>query len=315
MTRRPRLGYALVLTAGLLFVLNAGVSRVSLRAGVDSVTLTTVRITGSVVVFAAWAALARRSALRPPRGQALALIIALGLIGVGVLQWTYFVAIDRLPLGMALLIQYTAPVLVALWARFVRREPVRDRVWIALALALGGLAVVSQVWQGLVLDGIGVAAGFGAALAFAAYFLLGERGVSGDDPLRVVLWSFLAAALAFNVVRPVTALGTDLPGETASLLGALSSVSAPVWLLLAWVVVLGTVVPFFLELLALQHLPATAVVVVAMVEPVGATALGWAWFGESLAALQVAGAAAVVVGIVLAQTARRAPAAEPLPIG
>lgn len=315
MVRRPRFGYALVLTAGLLFIVNAGVSRVSMRAGVDSVTLTTVRVTGSVVVFAVWAALARRSALRPPRGRALLLVVALGLIGVGVLQWTYFVAIDRLPLGVALLLEYTAPVVVALWARFVRREPVRDRVWIALALSLGGLAVVSQAWQGLVLDGIGVAAGFGAALAFAAYFLIGERGVSSDDPLRVVLWSFLVAAVAFNLARPVSAVGTDVPGSTTSLLGALASVTAPVWLLLAWVVVLGTVVPFFLELRALQHLPATAVVVVAMVEPVGATALGWAWFGESLTALQVVGAGAVVVGILLAQTARVGRTHEPVPIG
>ena len=315
MTRRPRLGYALVVTAGALFIVNAGVSRVSMRAGVESVTLTSVRVTGSLVVFALWAALARRGALRPPRGRTLVLVVALGLVGVALLQWTYFVAIDRLPLGVALLLEYTAPVFVALWARFVRHEPVRDRVWAALALSLTGLAVVSQVWDGLVLDGIGVAAGFGAAVAFAAYFLLGEQGVSKDDPLRVILWSFAAAALALNLVRPVTALGTDVPTTTTSLLGALSGISAPVWLLLGWVVVLGTVVPFFLELFALQHLPATAVVVVAMLEPVGATVLGWAWFGESLTVVQTFGAVAVVTGILLAQTARPAVDREPVPLG
>jgi drug/metabolite transporter (DMT)-like permease len=314
-TRRPRLGYALVVTAAVLFIVNAGVSRVSMRAGVDSVTLTTVRVTGSLVVFALWAALARRGALLPPRGRALALVIALGLVGVALLQWTYFVAIDRLPLGVALLLEYTAPVLVALWARFVRREPVRDRVWVALALSLTGLAVVSQVWDGLVLDGVGVAAGFGAAVAFAAYFLLGEHGVSDDDPLRVILWSFVAATVALNLVRPVTALGTDVTALTTPLLGELSGISAPVWLLLGWVVLLGTVVPFFLELLALQHLPATAVVMVAMLEPVGATVLGWVWFGESLTLVQTVGAVAVVTGILLAQTARPTVAREPLPLG
>jgi len=314
-TRRPRLGYALVVTAAVLFIVNAGVSRVSMRAGVDSVTLTSVRVSGSLLVFVLWAALVRRGALRPPRGRALAVVVALGLIGVALLQWTYFVAIDRLPLGVALLLEYTAPVLVALWARFVRREPVRDRVWIALALSLSGLAVVTQVWDGLVLDGVGVAAGLGAAVAFAAYFLLGESGVSDEDPLRVILWAFAVATIVLNLVRPVTDVGRDVPTATTSLLGALSSLSAPVWFLLGWVVVLGTVVPFFLELFALQHLPATAVVVVAMLEPVGATVLGWGWFGESLTAVQLVGAAAVVVGILLAQTARPAVAHEPVPLG
>ena len=68
----------------------------------------------------------------------------------------------------------------------------------------------------------------------------------------------------------------------------------------------GTVVPFFLEMLALQHLPATIVTVVAMIEPVIANALGWAWFRESLTAVQVIGAVAVLGGIVLAQTSRTA---------
>jgi len=314
-TRRPGLGYALVVTAAVLFIVNAGVSRVSMRAGVDSLMLTTVRVSGAVLVLLTWAALRRRHALRLPRGRSLVLMVALGLVGVAALQWTYFVAIDRLPLGVALLLEYTAPVLVALWARFVRHEPVRDRVWVAIALSLGGLAVVSQVWQGLVLDRVGLAAALGAAVAFAAYYLLGEYGVSDHDPVHVVLWSFLVAALALNIARPITSLNTDVAAATTSLLGALGSLSAPVWLLLAWVVVLGTVTPFALSLFALQHLPATAVVVVAMLEPVGATVLGWAWFGESLTAVQLAGAAAVVSGILLAQTARTGVRTEPPPVG
>jgi len=312
--RRPRLGYALVVTAAVMFIVNAGISRVTIRAGVEPATLTTLRVTASVLVFGLWAALGRHSALRPPRGRDLALVIGLGLVGVALLQWTYFVAIDRLPLGVALLLEYTAPVLVALWARFVRREPVRERVWVALALSMAGLVLVSQAWQGMVLDGVGVLAGAGAAVSFAAYFLLGERGVSDDDPLRVILWSFLVAAIALNVVAPITGLDRDIPGTTTSLLGALHSLSVPVWVLLLWVALLGTVVPFLLELYALQHLTATAVIVVAMLEPVGATLLGWTWFGESLTAVQTLGAAAVVAGILLAQTSRPS-VREPVPVG
>jgi len=312
--QRTRLGYALVVTAAMLFIVNAGVSRVTIRAGVEPATLTTLRVTGSILVFGLWAALGRRGALTPPRGRELVLVIALGLVGVALLQWTYFVAIDRLPLGIALLLEYTAPVLVALWARFVRREPVRQRVWLALALSMAGLVLVSQAWQGMVLDRLGVLAGAGAAVSFAAYFLLGEHGVSTEDPLRVILWSFLVAAVTLNVVAPITGLDRDVPGATTSLLGTMDSLSAPVWVLLLWVALLGTSVPFLLELYALQQLRATAVIVVMMLEPVGATVLGWAWFRESLTGVQILGASAVVAGILLAQTARRA-ARAPVPVG
>lgn len=305
----------MVVTAALCFVVNAAVSRVVLRAGVDPATLTTLRVTASAVVLATWAVLRRPTVLRLPRGRPMLLLVALGLVGVAALQWTYFTAVDRIPVGLALLLQYTAPVLVALWVRLVRREPVRRRVWAALALSLAGLALVARLWAGLSVDGLGVVAGLGAAVCFATYFLLGEAGVERQDPLAVVLWSFLVAAVAMNLVRPVTGLDADVVAAETSLLGALAEWTAPGWLLLAWIVLLGTVVPFGLELRALQTLPATAVVVVAMLEPVGATVIGWAWLGESLSAVQVLGACAVVAGIALAQTARPQVRAEPPPPG
>jgi drug/metabolite transporter (DMT)-like permease len=304
--RNPALGFGLVTLGALLFIVNAGVSRVALRAGVDPVTLTTIRVTGTFVVLAAVAALFRRSALRPPPGRLRLLVVAHGLIGVAALQWTYFVAIDRLPVGMALLLEYQAPILVAVWARVVQKEAVRPRMWLGLALAMAGLAAATGIWKGAVFDPVGIAAGLGAAVCFAAYFLIGEAGVGSLDPLRVIVWSFLVGSVALNLVSPITAFDTSLLTEEVSLLGALEEYAAPVWLLLAWIVVLGTVVPFAVELFALRHLSATTVTMVAMLEPVGVSVLGWVWFAESLDAVAVVGVVAVVAGIVLAQTARRA---------
>ncbi|HSE71297.1 MAG TPA: EamA family transporter [Nocardioidaceae bacterium] len=306
-TRNPSLGFTLVLTGATLFIVNAGVSRVALRAGVDPVSLTTVRVTGTSVVLLLIALAFRRDALRPPTGRLAPLLLAHGLVGVAALQWTYFVAIDRLPVGMALLLEYQAPILVALWARFVQKEPVRQRMWLGLALAMAGLAAATGIWKGAVFDPVGIAAGFGAAICFATYFLIGEHGVAALDPLRVILWSFLTATVALNLVSPVTDLSADLLRQEVSLLGALEEYVAPVWLLLAWVIVLGTLVPFAVELVALGHLRATTVTMVAMLEPVGVAALGWVWFGERLDAVALVGGVAVVAGIVIAQTARRAP--------
>ena len=298
-------GLAMVLAGSALFIVNAGVSRVALRAGVDPLALTTVRVTGTFVALLAVAGVFRLEVLRPPTGRLGLLVLVHGLIGVAGLQWTYFVAIDRLPVGMALLLEYQAPILVALWARFVQREAVRRRMWLGLALAWGGLVAATGIWHGARFDLLGVAGGVGAAICFAVYFLVGEHGVGALDPLRVILWSFCVAAVGLNVLHPVTELPAHLLGDHVSLLGALQEYAVPVWLALCWVTVLGTVVPFALELFALRHLRATTVTMIAMLEPVGVSALGWAWFHESLGPVGVLGVVAVVSGIVIAQSARR----------
>jgi len=298
------LGYLLVLGAAILFGLNAGVSRIPLRSGTPTDTFTTVRITSAFLAFVVIAVLVDRSALRVPRGRALLLIIGLGIAGFAGVQWTYNVAINRLPLSIALLLEYLGPVLVVLWVRFARREHVHPRMWPALALAVGGLAVVSQVWSGPDLDPLGVAMALGAAVCFAAYFLLGEHTGSADvgNPLHVILWAFAAATVMMNLVQP--AWTADALGGDVSMLGRLADSTVPAWLAMGWVVLLGTVAPFFLLLLALQSLSATVVSVVAMLEPVVAALVGWAWFAETLNPVQLVGMAAMLTGIVLAQTAR-----------
>lgn len=298
----PLLAYVLVLTAATLFGLNAGMSRVPLRSGTDSATFTTVRITAGLLVLVLIALAVDRSALRLPRGRQLVLVLALGVVGIAGLQWTYNIAINRLPLGIALLLEYLGPVLVVLWVRFGRRQSVHPRVWPALGLTLAGLAVVSQVWDGLSFDGLGVVMALAAAVCFAAYFLLGEDDAVSEEPLRFILWSFAVAAVGMNLVSPFW--DADSLGVDASLLGRFADHSVPAWLPMLWVVVLGTVVPFFLFLLALRSLPSTVVSVVAMLEPVMAAAVGWAWFEETLSPVQLAGMTAVLVGIVVAQSAR-----------
>lgn len=301
---RPAVGYALILTMAALFIVNAGISRATIWGGIDTQTLTTVRVTGSVPILVVWAAVVHRAALRPPRPSMVAWIVVMGIVGVAGLQWTYFVAIDRLPIGVALLLEYTAPVLVALWVRFAMGRAVGPELWPALGLSLVGLALVGEVWEGLSLDGIGVIAGLGAAVCLATYFLVGDHTTAPRGPIHVMTWAFLIAAATLNVVWPITRLDGDVVTGSISLGGALDHLSAPGWLLLAWIVVGGTVAPFALALFALRHLPATVVTTVSMTEPVGVTVLGWLWFDETLVPVQVLGGVIVLVGIALAQTAR-----------
>ena len=124
------------------------------------------------------------------------------------------------------------------------------------------------------------------------------------DPLRVILWSFGVATVVLNVVTPVTGFDTSRLADRVSLLGSLAPHTVPLALALGWVIVLGTLVPFFATLFALSHIRATTVTVIALLEPIGVSALGWAWFHESLGPVAILGCLAVVAGIVIAKSAR-----------
>ncbi len=301
--RRPGVGYVCLVAAAALFAVNGTVSKVILDTGVTAMRLTELRCAGALVGLAALLLVVAPDRLRVTRRE-LPLLAAFGIAGVAATQWFYFVAIARLPVGIALLFEYTAPVLVALWARFVLHEHVRNRMWAALALSLAGLALVAQVWDGGTLNGLGVAAAFAAALALAAYYLLGEHSTTSRDPLSTTFWSFVFATAFWSLLQPWWSFpGSSFTGST-SLLGNVADVSLPVWALAAWMIVLGTIVPFALVLTGLRHLPATRVGTVGMLEPVLASAVAWAWLGEALGAVQLAGGVVVLAGILLAQTAR-----------
>ena len=303
---RPAFGYALVVSAVALWSLNATVAKIVVdSAGLSALRLAEVRGTGAGLILFAAVGLWRPGTLRVSGREAVYLAV-FGIGGLALVHFFYFTAITRLDIGVALLIEYLAPVLVALWARFFVHEPVRRRLWYALALALAGLALVAEVWNGgVALDGLGVAAALAGAFAYALYILMAEHSVRGGrDVSSLLAWGFLFAALFWAVVQPWGSFpGHILTGE-ASLLGRLENHSLPVWLLLAYIVVLGTIVPFIFMITALRHIPATRATVVAMVEPVLAGLVAWAWLGEELSAEQIAGGVLVLAAIVLAQTAR-----------
>ena len=302
--RRPLLGYAMVWTAAILFAVNGTVSKVILSSGISSVELTQIRSTGAFVGFALVVLLTAPRRFRVGRRE-LRFLIVFGVTGVAFVQWLYFVSIHRLPIGIALLIQYVAPLLVALFVRLVLGRKVRRRIWVALALALAGLGLVVEVWStGLQLDAVGLAAALGGAVAYAAYILIAEYGVRRRDPVSLSAYGFGFAALFWLVVRPPWLFPADRVDDSVSLLGNLERFEAPVWLLLLFVVVVGTMITFGLVVTALRHLPATRVGIVAMLEPVVASVVAWAWLGESLGAWQLAGGSVVLAGILLAQTAR-----------
>jgi drug/metabolite transporter (DMT)-like permease len=303
--RRAGLGIAMVAGAAVLFGINGTVSKVVLESGLSSLQLTQARSVGAALGFALIVALTNPSRLKVTWRE-LPFLLAFGITGVAFVQWFYFLSIHRLPVGIALLIEYLAPLLVALWARYVLHQDVRRRVWAALALALVGLSLIVELWSsgGSALDGLGIAAALAACIAYAVYILMAEHGVRRRDPISLSAYGFAFAALFWLVVQPVWGFPFATLGDDVSLLGNLEARSLPVWLLVAFVILVGTMATFGLVVSALRHVSAMRVGIVAMLEPVAAGAVAWVWLSESLGPAQLVGGGIVLAGIVLAQTAR-----------
>lgn len=309
----PGRGIGLVLLASVFFASSGVIGKPAMLAGLAPEQVASARITLSAVILVVGCALLRPGLLRVRRAD-WRLLVPYGVLAVAGVQLMYFVAAERVPVGVAILLEFTSPVLIALWVRCVRRTRLPRRLWAGIALAMAGLSLVAQVWSGLRLDALGLVAGMLAAVCSAAYFLLGEHGVGGRHPVGMVTWGMVIGAVTIWFVAPPWTLPLELMAATAPV----GPWRPPVWVLLLALAVVSTVLAYLAGITALRHLPAPVASVLALAEPLVATAAAWALLGEALTALQLVGAVVLLAGATLVQRAspgKEQPLtpAEPLP--
>ena len=242
-----------------------------------------------LVLLVALAAVARRH-LRVRRGD-LPLLALFGALGIAAVNGTYYEAISRLPLGVALAIQYTAPLLLLVIARATGRG-VGGRLWIAALGALVGCFFVVGAYDARLRDinAAGAAIAVIAMLVFASYLLMAERILRRYSPWTLLLYGLGFASVAWSILRVPTRLPWDL---------AIAN-----WPLLVGVVFIATLFPYVLTLAAVSLLPAARVGLTATFEPVVGAVAGWVLLGEILQLPQVAGGVLVISAIALVQTSR-----------
>jgi drug/metabolite transporter (DMT)-like permease len=295
-------GYVFSLLGALLFGANGSVTKVVIAGGLTPLEVTQFRVLGCCIIAGVVLLFVDRSAFRLTRRQLLIMAV-LGVGGVAILQAGYAAALELLPVGIALLFEYTAVLFVAIIAFFFLREKVRRRLWVSIALVLGGLAIVAEIWASE-LNVLGVVFALLAAAALTMYFLVGERQVGATSPLAVSFWTMLFASIFWSFFSGWWNVDATMLAAPVSLGGPLEAVVVPLWAPLAWNVVFGTFLSFLFSFLALKHLPATVAGITASSEIIFAFVIAWLWLGESLGPVPLIGAAIVLVGIVLAQTAR-----------
>jgi drug/metabolite transporter (DMT)-like permease len=284
-----------VVLAAFCWGLAAVFAKGAFERGVPPERMAEARIAVAGIPLLAYLLLVRRDLIRPPAGT----LPAIGLFGAALVavNWSYYTAIDRLAVGVAISLQYTAPVLVLLLVALTSRRVPPSIVWFAGALTLGGAVLVSGAYRGMAsLDGLGVAAGISAAISFAGYLLSAEAaGRRGAHPATVLTVGFALAAVLWGVLLP----WWDWPVESLA--------DPEILLRVLGVGIVGTLIPFLLAVSAVRIISAAVAGIAATTEPVFASALAWLLLGQVLEPLQLIGGGLVVAGVVVAQLQRRDP--------
>ena len=291
-----------VVAAAACWAMAAVLAKHVFDRGVPPIRLAEARVAVAVAVLAPLLVWRRPRLLRPPPGT-LPLLAGFGAC-VAAVNLSYYLAIDHLPVGVAVSLQYTGPAMVlavsALAGRGARADgadppghPPGRVAWVAAAMTLAGAVLVSRALEGLGgLDVAGVAAGLASAVTFAAYLLTAElAGSRGAHPATTLLWGFLTSVAIWSLVAPWWSWPVEALRDPG------------VALAVAGVGLVGTLLPFALAVGAVRVISAASAGIAATSEPVFAAAFAWVLLDQRLAPPQLAGGALVVAGVVLAQLA------------
>ncbi|MDE3194337.1 MAG: EamA family transporter [Chloroflexota bacterium] len=287
---RSALGYLLALAGAALYGIGGVIAKDAFKAGIEPSELAELRALFSFLVLLVVLAIFARRHLRVRRAD-LPILALFGALGIAAVNGAYYETIQRLPLGVALAIQYTAPLLLLVIARALGRH-VGGRLWIAAAITLVGCYFVVGAYDASLreVNALGTAWALVAMLTFAAYFLIAERVVRRYTPWTLLFWGLFFASAAWAVYR----VPTRLPWELA----------ATQWPLIVGIVFVATLIPYVLTLGAVSLLPAARVGLTSTFEPVVGAVAGFVFLGEVLQPPQLVGGALVLLGIALVQTVR-----------
>jgi drug/metabolite transporter (DMT)-like permease len=265
-----------------------------------------VRLGGAAVILLVILALLRPGVLAAIRSDGPALLVY-GMLAMAGVQVAFFNALLYLPVAIALLLEYTGPILVIAWVWLVRRQPPSPRTLLGAGVALLGLSLVVQVWTGIELRWEGLAWGFAAAVCQASYFLMADRAGSETPPLVLAGVGMSVGALVVALLGLVGLLPVIIDPAATGVVLAGMDVGWPVAATL--LVVVSTVIAYLTGVAAVARIGASRGALVALLEVVASAVASWLLLGQVPTAVQAAGGALILAGVAL--TSSTQPAALP----
>jgi drug/metabolite transporter (DMT)-like permease len=287
-------GLGIALFSSAVFGLSGSFAKALLESGWSPGAAVTARLTGAALILAIPAFLALRGRWHQLRDNWITIGL-FGLIGVAACQLFYFNAVARLSVGVALLLEYLAPVLIVLWLWGASRK--RPRVWTfgGTVLSLAGLVLVLDLTGTVKVDIVGVLWGLAAAVCLAIYFFITAK--ENDTLPPIVLAS--AGLLVGAVVMWLAAATGLLPMAFSTADTRLGPWIAPWWAALGGLVLLATVLAYVSGIMAARALGSKVASFVSLTEVLFAVIWAWLLLGELPGAIQLLGGVFIVAGVVL----------------
>ena len=200
---------------------------------------------------------------------------------LGVMNLLFYSAIKTVPFGLAIAVEFTGPLAVALWSS---KKPL-DFVWIVLAVAGMGLILPlgntsGTDMQAAAIDPVGIAFALGAGACWAVYIVVGQRVADRIGAFATPMGMLVAALL-------VTPVGISVAG---------SSLLNPEWMLAGLgIALLSSAIPYSLEMYSLKHLPKQTFSILLSLEPAVGALAGWLVLSEQLSTQQLC-----AIGLIMA---------------
>jgi drug/metabolite transporter, DME family len=214
---------------------------------------------------------------------------ALGLVLVFLVAADY-VAIQQLPVAVAIVLLFTSPILVVLWTAIATRRAPSQFVLFALILSILGVILVSKILETSLgqVNWFGIGIGLTTAVFFAAYIILSEQLVGTGESISILLRTYAVASLFWLAYQFTQGLPLDL----------LTGDRFPKVVLVG---IVGNLLPYLLFFWSIQRVRAERAAIVATLEPFVAAILAWLWFGQTLTLLQIAGGISIIVAVTAIQ--------------
>ena len=298
--RGARLAPAILSAAA--FGLSGSLAKSLLDIGWSPGAVVVARVSGAFLALLVPCLLLLRSTGLPTGAQARRMV-AYGVVAVALVQLCFFSAVQYLSVGVALLLEYLAPVLLIGWHWWRRGARPAATVLAGAGIAMAGMVLVLDLRQGLVLHPVGVLWGLAAAVGLCAYFVLSEaNGV--DRPVPALLMTTVGTGIGSVVV-----LGAGMTGFLPLTFGggntALAGWSVPWWVPVALLVLVAAVVAYLTGIIAVRRLGSSIASFVALSELVFAVLFAMALLGQRLTVMQAAGGLLVLAGIAVVQRPSR----------
>jgi drug/metabolite transporter (DMT)-like permease len=305
-----RSGLALALVSAIGFGLSGSSGKALTDAGWSASGAVFVRLGGGAVVLLAILAFVRPGVVPAIRADAGGLLVY-GLLAAAGVQVTFFNALVYLPVTIALLLQYLGSILVIAWVWVVRGQPPGRRTVLGAAVALIGLVLAVQVWNGVGLRWVGIVWGFASAVCQAAYFLVADRPGNQTPPLVLAGVGMTIGTAVVGLLGIAGLLRVVIDTSATSVMLGGVNVGWPVAATL--LVVVSSVIPYLAGMAAIARIGAARGSLVGLLEVVTSAMASWLLLGQVPTAIQALGGALILTGVALNNTARPAALAEPEP--